>query len=496
MLVSLVLSLLACKSPMGDSDTDPGLVDTDDGRVIPPVTASRSSVLGHAEECQQALGPIPGFDCIAETVPMPITLDGAPATFDPGECDKPSLLEGSCNRWTRVGRKTGTWMNGDPRPEVTFIFTCRSYDYEEPHADGGLYHDVAMIGHNAETGATCFFQSFPEARQRYFPSPLTAGGTPDYGTRDARMVWDRPGDTASIACHRCHGSDPWIHSPWIDQLEDPANPGQPFVPPTGSNNTPYHVVGTEFARWRLTQIAPEGNACLACHRMHPGPDAESFIQYSVGGDIGMPLTGTSTTWPASHWMPPEDGSTPEDFAALWQPHVDQLLECTRTPNAAVCNRQPVPEGERYIDPEAPPRDTGFEPNVADTALECAVPDGDLGSALGSSLASGDTCGAGHDYVRSCGEFGTAGEDRGYRWSAPHDGTFVFDTLGSSFDTTLSAREDCAVGDGELACNDDVNTGQLTQSRIQLALQTGQTIVLVVDTYDSDCGEFVLNITEP
>ncbi|MCB9678977.1 MAG: hypothetical protein H6737_28000 [Alphaproteobacteria bacterium] len=491
----LALALVACKSTPVDSDP---VVDTDDGRIVPPVTASRTSVKGHAQECQQALGPIPGFDCLADTVPMPVTVHGEAthASPSPEDCDRPSLLEGSCNPWTRVGRKTGTWMNGDARPEVTFIFTCRSYDYEEPHEDGGLYHDVAMIGHNAETGATCFFQSFPGSRQRSFPSPLTAGDAPDYGTVDARQVWDRPQETAGIACHRCHGADPWVHSPWIDQLRDPADPTQPFVPATGfGNQTPYHVVGTAFSGWRLFQVAPEGNACLACHRMHPGFDAERFVEYSTGGDIGMPLTTDTTSWPGSHWMPPEAGGALDDWESEWRPHVDALLECVRTPQLEHCNLQQVPEGERYIDPDAPPRDTGFEIEpLGDTALECVPPkDGDVGTK--GILATGTTCGGGHDFTRTCGEYGTNSEDRAFRFVAPDAGTWVFDTFGSAFDTTLSARWPCDYGDVEISCNDDTGSG--TQSRLSLELFEGQEIVLVVDAYTGpECGEFVLSVSRP
>lgn len=337
--------LLACRGE--PTETDP--VDTGE-RVIPPVTADRMTVLGHAQECAQVLGPIPGFDCIADADPVPVTLAGEPASSEVFVCDRPSLLEGSCNRWTRAGRKGGTWLNGDPRPEVTFVFTCRSSDVAEPTEEGGIYHDVAMIGHNAETGATCFFQSFPTERIRYFPSPLTAGGPPDVGTADALDVWDRPALTADIHCNRCHGADPWIHSPWIDQMRSREDASQPLVPWTALGQPPYHVVGTAFSSWNLRHLAPEGNACLACHRIAPGELCEDGVRYASGEPIWLPLTDAGRAWPTSHWMPPEGAASQAEWESVWRPHVDQLLGCCRNPSNAECARQDVPPGEIYVDP--------------------------------------------------------------------------------------------------------------------------------------------------
>lgn len=345
----LALLLIACK---GRGEDTPTPEDTGE-RIVPEVTADRMSVLGHAQECQQALGPIPAFDCVADTQPVPAHADGAPITTNTAErCDKPSLLESSCNPFTRAGRKQGTWMNGDARPEVTFVFTCRSYDSDPPTDAGGLYHDIAMIGHNAITGATCYFQSFPEERIRYMPSPLTAGSTPDLGAVDANDVWDRPAWTADIRCHRCHGADPWIHSPWIDQLRDPENPTEPLVPWTDGATTPYHVVGTAFAGWELEHFALPQNACLACHRVAPGQGCRGFVNYAVGASSTMPLTDSARQYPVSHWMPPEVEGTVDQWEATWRPHVDELLACCQDPDAPACNRTPTPPGTVYVDPDA------------------------------------------------------------------------------------------------------------------------------------------------
>jgi hypothetical protein len=104
---------------------------------------------------------------------------------------------------------------------------------------------------------------------------------------------------------------------------------------------------------------------------------------------------------------------------------------------------------------------------------------------------GSNVGAGDDHEAPCGWEG--GQDVVYLWTAPATGYYSIDTLGSDFDTVLYAYAgDC---DGDvLTCNDDAD-GTL-QSRIQLSLERGETIAIVVDAYSSeDTGNYVLSIDE-
>ena len=34
---------------------------------------------------------------------------------------------------------------------------------------------------------------------------------------------------AADNCQGCHQADPWLHSPWIDQLRHPDDPSQPGI---------------------------------------------------------------------------------------------------------------------------------------------------------------------------------------------------------------------------------------------------------------------------
>ncbi|RJO69017.1 MAG: M6 family metalloprotease domain-containing protein [Myxococcales bacterium] len=117
-------------------------------------------------------------------------------------------------------------------------------------------------------------------------------------------------------------------------------------------------------------------------------------------------------------------------------------------------------------------------------------DADLGTGIGQALASGSTLNGGDDTQPTCAAANGA-PDRGFAWTTPADGNYIFDTAGSSLDTVLYALAgDCA--GSELACNDD-SIG--LQSRIALyGLQLGQQVTLVVDGYGSAYGDFILNVS--
>lgn len=117
-------------------------------------------------------------------------------------------------------------------------------------------------------------------------------------------------------------------------------------------------------------------------------------------------------------------------------------------------------------------------------------DGDLGSAVGLGVAEGNTNGADDSYSPTC--VGGDSPDAMLLWTAPADGTYAFSTIGSGFDTGLAALSgDC---DGiEIACNDD-SSQAIVQSDVTIALEQGQTIVLVIDGYNGASGAYSLTIS--
>lgn len=116
------------------------------------------------------------------------------------------------------------------------------------------------------------------------------------------------------------------------------------------------------------------------------------------------------------------------------------------------------------------------------------PAGDLGAVL-PATALGNTFGETDDFEGSCG--GDGGPDLEYTFTAPEDGTYTFDTHGSSLNTVLYVQGDTC-GGGELACDDN---GDGAQSALAIDLVAGQTITLVVDSISAGGAPFVLRARE-
>jgi hypothetical protein len=128
--------------------------------------------------------------------------------------------------------------------------------------------------------------------------------------------------------------------------------------------------------------------------------------------------------------------------------------------------------------------------VATAGSTCAL-DGDLSSVTGTGLVTGNTCGSLNNYTATCASGQDAG-DQSFLWTAPYTGTFLFDMSGSSYDTGMTLRavnEPCT----EIVCNDDGGVG--TTSATFYSMNAGEQITVVVDGYDTDCGNYTLAITE-
>nr|AYM52930.1 hypothetical protein [Sorangium cellulosum] len=93
---------------------------------------------------------------------------------------------------------------------------------------------------------------------------------------------------------------------------------------------------------------------------------------------------------------------------------------------------------------------------------------------------------------SCGDSG--GPEATYRFTAPADGLYTFDTEGSTFDTVLDVRSGSCAGPS-LRCNDNVDpSGEVTTSRVSVLLSADQTVIVSLDS-DSTSGEYMLNIAQ-
>ena len=130
-------------------------------------------------------------------------------------------------------------------------------------------------------------------------------------------------------------------------------------------------------------------------------------------------------------------------------------------------------------------------NVGELAGTC--PDTNLGTAALPVMETGSTATAENTTLGDCG--GYTSPDETFLWTAPSDGTYIFDTEGSNYDTVLyvsdAPADDCT--GTELACNNDVGGGD-TWSQVALDLTANQTIAVTVDGA-GDSGNYTLNISQ-
>jgi hypothetical protein len=118
---------------------------------------------------------------------------------------------------------------------------------------------------------------------------------------------------------------------------------------------------------------------------------------------------------------------------------------------------------------------------------------DSGGSDGWGSGSGSSTGGGWDTAPGApppdGPDGGGSPGISFLWTAPSSGSFVFDTCGSTYDTTLGVRAPDCDGD-TLECNDDWYG---LKSRVQVSADAGETYVVVVSGFSGDTGRYTLNI---
>jgi len=291
--VFMVLCVLGCSRNTTNEATE---IVEDECIPLDQADPMPDTAAAYATLCEPHLGVTPAIDC-GDGVPVPIYVDGVEVFEGPDTCDNPDF-KGACPVGSRVGRKQGVTADGTALEDVVWVWFCRS---QGPESLAFGMASVQMIGHNTQTGATCFFES-----------PDVFGGTAhidylrfgDDGYLDGEFPGPEDSEFNNVfipppgQCTECHQNDAFIHTPWIDQARDPQDPSQPILPVVAGPDSPYWVVGG--ANWDRRTAHIEGNACVACHRT---PDPTRILAYN-GQDV-------------NDFMPPSNpGSMTADHAAI------------------------------------------------------------------------------------------------------------------------------------------------------------------------------------
>jgi len=235
------------------------------------LTASTSAFAGenleaYAKRCDEAIGiTVPDFICDAGTL-VPTehhqpNSDGSRASYRPKQaCDRPNQLNQECDPGSRFQVLPGS------NERAFAVAHCRKQGL-----DAGEWGDIAVIQHNRENGATCFYQALAdwedERTRERVTTPLKGDvKAPSKGT--SAWPWLTPDKTAHIGCVACHDNGPIFRSPYLSRV---VKDGHALLPGAGdgtsNNDQPYHFVGTDFASWRAYKVEVRQNACNDCHRM-------------------------------------------------------------------------------------------------------------------------------------------------------------------------------------------------------------------------------------
>ncbi len=233
----------------------------------------------YAAKCDAAIGvTVPSFDCDAGTL-VPTTNHAS------GKCDRPNRLNEECDPGSKFQVLSNT-------ADAYVVAHCRKQGL-----GAGRFGDIAVIQHNKQNGATCFYQALGNLDGNVKAPSLGSGAWP----------WLSPAGTASIGCVRCHDNGPIVRSPYLTQLT-----GANKLPGAGdftfNRDQPYWFVGADFASWKAYKVEVAGNACLGCHRM----GTSNLLGYDDGAalDLGMRATATSEMAKNPHslaspiWMTP------------------------------------------------------------------------------------------------------------------------------------------------------------------------------------------------
>ena len=229
----------------------------------------------YGRECAELIAEMPPFNCLDGEL-VPITVDGkTPEKYTRHmRCDRPAYLpypektDGQCTPYTRIRAARDD--------DIQMVLYCRRM-YIRP-ADDPRFDSIEAIMHNVKTGSTCFFisKNFGEDPEgddgRRVPPPTEE--TPPEGFVSAKELWAAPKQVVDHGCIFCHDSDPWMHTPWIDQT------AQVPADPWGFHSVD---VGGPFVEWpKPNSISTRGNSCTGCHRI----GSLNTCQAQFVGDFG------------------------------------------------------------------------------------------------------------------------------------------------------------------------------------------------------------------
>lgn len=365
----------------GKADVNGKFDSTDDGVRI-------ESQRAYAEACVNELGSIPFWgerigdgdepdwgtvDCVEVGTPIGTTVDGEPQDSWVDQCDHPQYIYSHCEADATTGANGPRVAHEKNDQGTDWVLLCRKA-HKEREASAGRYNDMAMIGHNPQSGRTCFLQNqLPRGQQerksndgRNIPHPADKISS-DESPLTSSDLWDTTvhgGIGSGIECQECHSNDPWIHTPWIDQAKD--EDGNPIVPKKGVHpdypegaNPPYKILDSQDQGWSRPKqlVSEEASACTECHRIADGKwttgggggYGSAWMDRLVGEDGSWDriVTDSHSTFEHVYWMPPDSEADLDEESwegSEYQQAMDFIRSCGDNPDREECEWKEIPTG--------------------------------------------------------------------------------------------------------------------------------------------------------
>ncbi|QSQ28634.1 hypothetical protein JY651_05875 [Pyxidicoccus parkwayensis] len=311
-----------------------------------------TNIVEYAASCRAALGTPkkPYFRCrdgsLLKTTNTP---DGA-------KCDKPVWLtldgDGQCVTNARLLKLETSKADTEMR------VICRRYKKGADTEDG--FQDVAIVMSNKTSGATCYFQALsgagPDLDGSKVPNPLADPASTDTDEKTAAaaaktfyIAPERLKLADTLACSQCHDHDPWMHTPYIDQVDGTdAN-----HVPTDFTDAKYYLVEEAYftgaprswpkPRSVTTADVKDANGnlkeqvCTSCHRIGTSKTCDKWVDWAVDATVIPATNAAAQTYSAKMWMPTSGKpAAEEDYHKKFDNHVKAIKCCCKKPWALGC----------------------------------------------------------------------------------------------------------------------------------------------------------------
>jgi hypothetical protein len=338
-----------------------------------------NSITDYGKECKAELGPLPlTWDCVKQGTEIPIDTD---EKVDRAPCATPPWLklgnEGHCVKGARL-LKLDT---GKANTEVRVI--CRRYTRRKDFKDNKGFEDIAVIGHNSDTGKTCFFQARSAENDvldgSNVPSPMADPGSLDpkeaKAGKDAKTFWLAPAqlNQKALRCSLCHDNDAWMRTPYIDQITDkvkdededkdkakrenevPSKKADSWKDDAIDEPNKYSLVQQQFLidhAWPqplsiLTAKVRDGHdkvkpqICTQCHRIANQETKNRWLDWATAFPTNIIDEKGDLTWDHYRWMPQEGAEDDSDWQKSYNNHVKAMICCLKNPEFSGCAKLPI-----------------------------------------------------------------------------------------------------------------------------------------------------------